>query len=170
MAPARFSAVALLLFCFAAAASARDLLEDAVSGEDIVPVMPLMTMLTAPAEGGMNRMLKPAAFMPGNAASNGSVAMGFLMAPLMLQRGPMGARFKAPPLNDTLPVGLAGLPPRVQRALGFAPLVADPPGACGGCTRLRAQRLTPRDPAAGAPPRGRAVSAMAKNNGILSRG
>ena len=89
-------------------------------------------------------MLKPAAFMPANAASNASIAMGFLMAPLMLQRGPMGARFKAPPLNDTVPAELAGLSPRVQRALGFVPLAADQPSACGGCARMRTQPLTSR--------------------------
>ena len=88
-------------------------------------------------------MLKPAAFMPSNAASKASIAMGFLMAPLMLQRGPMGARFKAPQMNDTVPAELAGLPPRVQRALGFVPLAADSPSACGGCARLRATLLTP---------------------------
>jgi len=87
-------------------------------------------------------VLKPAAFMPATASSNASVAFGFMLAPLMLQRSPMGARFKAPPLNDTVPAELAGLPPRVQRALGFAPLTADPPSACGGCARLRATRLT----------------------------
>jgi hypothetical protein len=70
--------------------------------------------------------------MPGNAASNASVAMGFLMAPLMLQRGPMGARFNAPALNDTAPAELAGLPPGVLRVLGFA-TAAKPPSACGGC-------------------------------------
>ena len=46
MAPARSALVGLLLLCFASAASARDLLEDAVSGEDIVPIMPSMAMLT----------------------------------------------------------------------------------------------------------------------------
>ena len=47
MAPARIALVGLLLFCVAAAASARDLLDDVsgVSGEDIVPIMPTMTML-----------------------------------------------------------------------------------------------------------------------------
>ena len=49
MAPAHIALVGLLLFCFASAsaASARDLLDDAsaVSGEEIVPIMPTMTML-----------------------------------------------------------------------------------------------------------------------------
>jgi hypothetical protein len=46
MAPARIALVGLLLFSFTSAASARDLLEDAVSGEDIVPIMPSVAMLT----------------------------------------------------------------------------------------------------------------------------
>ena len=51
MAPARIALVGFLLFCAASAsasaASARDLLDDAsaVSGEEIVPIMPTMNML-----------------------------------------------------------------------------------------------------------------------------
>lgn len=118
-------------------------------------------------------MLKPAAFMPGNAASNASVAMGFLMAPLMVQRGsgPMRARFNAPTLPDTVPAELAGLPAGVQRALGFTMTTQAPkPSACGGSKR-RPCAAADALRAGGAPQR---VSAMAKNDnkkpGILSRG
>jgi hypothetical protein len=166
MALARVVLAALLCF---SVASARDILQDAaadtalISGEGILPVMPAMNMLTGAAAAhhqaalapdpplpnaasgpnGVNRVLKPAAFMPGNAASNASVAMGFLVAPLMMQRGPMRARFNAPVLPDTVPAELAGLPPGVQRALGFTITQAPKPGACGGRRRRRARQLTP---------------------------
>jgi len=166
MALARVVLAALLCF---SVASARDILQDAaadtalISGEGILPVMPAMNMLTGAAAAhhqaalapdpplpnaasgpnGVNRVLKPAAFMPGNAASNASVAMGFLVAPLMMQRGPMRARFNAPVLPDTVPAELAGLPPGVQRALGFTITQAPKPGACGGSRQQLVRQLTP---------------------------
>jgi hypothetical protein len=92
------------------------------------------------------------ASLPAGAAGNASVAAGYLLAPLLLRRGPMGAprqhaayamrqgmqrelsETKRKPMraagkqlgapqqvDDALaPPALAALPPRVQRALGFA--------------------------------------------------
>ena len=89
------------------------------------------------------------AAMPADALTNSSIIMGYVLAPLMLRRGPIGAQLGAPHLdNMTAPAGDNQLPERIQKLLGFKTPAPAPAGACGmgarQCVSAGAAQLTRR--------------------------
>ena len=77
--------------------------------------------------------------MPADAVANSSIVMGYVLAPLMLRRGPIGAQLGAPHLdNMRAPAGVDQLPDRIQKMLGFTTPAPAPAGACGMGTRVSA--------------------------------
>lgn len=97
---------ALLLALACATVAGRDLLQtgsisNAADGDAaVLPVVPPLAPASASAGNddddwrglAHNVMTFTLADMPADAAANASVALGYLFAPLLLRRGPLGAR------------------------------------------------------------------------------